>query len=87
MAMTAEDFRAALARLGMPQVGTADNGADSFLGVGERTVRRWASGEVEVPDSVEMLLRIMTAHKWRPERVRLRYCKGPARARRSDDPD
>lgn len=81
MAMSPEDFRAAIARLGMPQAGTSDNGVDAFLGVDARTVRRWASGEIVVPDSVEMLLRIMMAHRFRPDRVRLRYCKGATRAK------
>lgn len=81
MAMNAEEFRAHIARLGMPQAGTADNGADAFLGVDPRTVRRWASGNNPIPDSVEMLLRIMTAKRLRPEQVRLRYCKGSTRAK------
>lgn len=85
MAMSPEDFRAALARLGMPQAGQSDNGADAFLGVDPRTVRRWAAGEVVIPDSVEMLLRIMMAHRWRPDRVRVRYCKGATRAKARAD--
>jgi DNA-binding transcriptional regulator YdaS (Cro superfamily) len=84
MAMTPEDFRAALARLGMPQEGQRDNGADAFLGVDPTTVRRWASGRTAIPDSVEMLFRIMLAHKWKPDRVRLRYCKGSSRAGKTD---
>lgn len=81
MAMTAEEFRRALDHFGMPQEGRHDNGADHFLGVDPTTVRRWAAGKTAIPDSVEMLLRLMVARNMRPDRVRLRYCKGATRAR------
>lgn len=71
MPMTAEEFRAAIDTLGMTQTG--DNGVDSFLELAPRTVRRWASGEVPVPNGAAMLLRIMIAHRWKPDGVRERY--------------
>lgn len=52
--MTPSQFRAILDRLGFPQVGAAQ-----FLDVDDRTVRRWIAGDVPVPRSVEMLLRLM----------------------------
>ena len=42
--VTPTDFRAALARLGLTQAGAA-----RLLGVDERTARRWARGERQVP--------------------------------------
>jgi hypothetical protein len=81
MAMSPEEFRVALARLGLPQEGQSDNGADTFLGVAPRTVRRWAAGDIAIPDSVEMLLRMITTYRLRPDKVRLRYCKGATRAK------
>lgn len=59
--MTPDAFRAALAALGLTQVGV--NGADRFLGVDGRTVRRWISGELSIPGSVAMLLRVMLARR------------------------
>lgn len=52
--MTADAFRAALERHGLTQLGVC-----AFLNVGERTVRRWATGEVEVPRSVELVFALM----------------------------
>lgn len=52
--MTANQYRAAIEKLGLTQ-----NGAAAFLGVSERTGRRFALGEVAVPSSVAMLLRLM----------------------------
>ena len=49
--MTPTDFRAALARLGLTQAGAA-----RLLGVDERTARRWARGERQVPEPVRRLL-------------------------------
>lgn len=84
MPMNAEQFRAALERLGMTQAGTS--GADTFLGVGERTVRRWAVEEGP-PDAVAMLLRLMIARRLQPDKVRALYADdrrtwgGPTRAK------
>lgn len=52
--MTADDFRAAIDRLGLTQLGAA-----RFLDVGERTVRRWATEDGTAPRSVAMLFALM----------------------------
>lgn len=57
--MTRDDYRAALAQLGLAQ-----EEVGLLLGTGRRTARRWASGEVEVPGPVEMHIRLWLA---RPE--------------------
>jgi len=49
--MTPEAFRASLARLKLSQLGAAD-----VLGVDGRTVRRWAAGDVGIPNAVRILL-------------------------------
>lgn len=54
--MTANQFRAALARLELSQLGAA-----RLFGVGERTARRWA--EVGVTGTAEILIRLMLAGK------------------------
>jgi DNA-binding transcriptional regulator YiaG len=56
--MTANQFRAALGRLNLSQVGAA-----RLLGANDRTVRRWASGERSIPGDVAILLRLLTAGK------------------------
>jgi hypothetical protein len=71
--MTTEEFRDALARLDLKHTG--DDGASAFLGVGERTIRRWASDAREVPDAVAMLLRLMIARRITPARARQLYGK------------
>lgn len=69
--MDADQFRAALERLGMTQTG--NNGVDAFLDVSERTSRRWA---VEgPPDAVAMLLRLMISKRLSPAHVRKHYGK------------
>jgi transcriptional regulator with XRE-family HTH domain len=50
--MNATEYRAALARLGLTQVGAA-----RIMGVGERTSRRYASGDQNIPPPVERLMR------------------------------
>jgi DNA-binding transcriptional regulator YiaG len=52
--MTADEFRAALAGLGMTQAAFARAAL-----VDDRTVRRWASGDREIPGPVIALLRLM----------------------------
>jgi len=52
--MTPDQFRAALAGLGMTQSGFA-----RVALVDARTVRRWALGEREVPGPVVALLKLM----------------------------
>ena len=56
--MTANQYRAALDRLGLSQVGAA-----RLFGAGERTSRHWASGDRAVPEAVAILLRLMLAGK------------------------
>lgn len=77
MPMSAEEFRAALERLELTQTGTA--GADSLLGISERTSRRWAVDGP--PDSVAMLLRLMMFFELTPDNVRKRFCDKPTRAK------
>lgn len=62
--MTPTQFRKALERLGLSQVAAA-----RFLGIGDRTSRRWASGDVEVPRAVAILLRLMISHSISPAEV------------------
>jgi DNA-binding transcriptional regulator YiaG len=62
--MTPNQFRAALDRLDLSQVGVA-----RLLGADERTARRWALGERDVPDCVAIVLRLMTAGKISAEDV------------------
>lgn len=62
--MTAKQYRAAIAALGLSQVGAA-----RFLGVGDRTSRRWAAGD-EIPEVVELLLDMMIKHGFKPEDVK-----------------
>ncbi len=58
--MTSDDFRSELTRLGLTQ-----NRAGAFLKVDERTVRRWASGERDIPEAVAMLLPKLTPEECR----------------------
>jgi len=62
--MTAKQYRAAIAALGLSQVGAA-----RFLGVDGRTSRRWIAGERPVPEPVSRFLRYMVAAKVTPEQV------------------
>jgi transcriptional regulator with XRE-family HTH domain len=52
--MTPQQYLDAIERLGLSQ-----RSAGEFLGVNERTSRRWVSGQSPVPISVEKLLRLM----------------------------
>jgi hypothetical protein len=58
--MSADEFRVALERLGLSQLGAA-----SFLGVHATTVRRWLTENDphRIPTAVEMLLRVMVRDK------------------------
>lgn len=56
--MTAEEYRDLIAALGLTQVD-----ASILLGVDERTSRRWASGEREIPPPVVRFLRYLLATK------------------------
>ena len=52
--MTAPDFRSAISRLGYTQRGFA-----AYVGANERTVRRWADGEQDIPRWVPVMLELM----------------------------
>jgi hypothetical protein len=52
--VTNDQFRAALATLRLPVTGAA-----KLFNVNERTARRWASGEQDVPRAVEIALGLM----------------------------
>lgn len=54
--MTPEEYRAIIARLGLSQVA-----AGRFLGVDDRTSRRYAGGETLIPNPVAKLLRLAEA--------------------------
>lgn len=56
--MTANQFRNALDRLGLSQLGAA-----RLFDANDRTVRRWAIGERAVPTQVAILLRLLIAKK------------------------
>jgi len=53
MTMTRDEYRAALAQLGLAQ-----EEVGRLLHAAPRTARRWASGEVPVPGPVEMHVRL-----------------------------
>ncbi|QGJ73832.1 helix-turn-helix domain-containing protein [Sinorhizobium meliloti] len=52
--MTAEEFKQAIERLGYSQVGIS-----RLFGVTDRTGRRWASGQIPVPEAAELCLNMM----------------------------
>lgn len=56
--MTANQFRAALKRLGLSQAGAA-----RLVGADPRTGRRWALDERAIPECVAILLRLLIAGK------------------------
>lgn len=62
--MTSDQFRAALAALGLPVTGAA-----KVFGVNQRTAQRWASGEQDVPRAVEIALRLMIRFKVDPRKL------------------
>lgn len=62
--MTATDFRSAIERLGLSQVG-----ASRVLGVSDRAVRQWIAGDRSVPEPVAKLLRLMASGAVTPDQV------------------
>ncbi len=62
--MTPKQYREALDRVGLSQVGAAH-----FFFVNQRTSRRWASGEQPVPRTIEIILWLMMKFKVRWEDV------------------
>lgn len=69
--MSRDEYRDALAALGLAQ-----EEVGRLLGVGPRTARRWASGEIDVPGPVEMHLRL-----WRDRPELLEVIRRLARER------
>jgi DNA-binding transcriptional regulator YiaG len=61
--MTAKEYRVAINKLGLSQ-----RKAAHFLGVNERTSRRWIDG-TPIPHAVGLLLRLMIKEKLLPEDV------------------
>jgi hypothetical protein len=55
--MTPAQYATAIDRLGLSQVGAA-----RLFGVDPRTSRRWISGDLVIPRSVALALRLMVAH-------------------------
>jgi transcriptional regulator with XRE-family HTH domain len=62
--MTAKQYRDAIRALGLSQAGAAQ-----FFKVDDRTARRWALGESEIPEAVAMLLRLMIRLRLKPEQL------------------
>ena len=62
--MSKTQFRRALKTLGISQRGFA-----RLIGASERTARRWALGEAELPESDAILLRLMLDGKITAEDV------------------
>jgi transcriptional regulator with XRE-family HTH domain len=60
--MTADEFRAALKRIGMTQRELA---AAEHLGVNHRTVSLWATGVLPVPRYAEYALELLERSAWR----------------------
>lgn len=56
--MTPTQFRSALGRLDLSQVGAAH-----LFGADGRTARRWAAGDRAVPEPIAILLRLLIAGK------------------------
>lgn len=62
--MTPGQYAVALAALNLSQRSGA-----KFLGVNERTSRKWAAGGARIPESVAKLLRVMAQLKLRPSDI------------------
>jgi DNA-binding transcriptional regulator YiaG len=52
--MTSDEYRQAIEQLGLSQIAAA-----RLLGVDERTSRRWANGERDIPPPVQRFLRYL----------------------------
>lgn len=62
--MTPKQYADAIERLGLSQ-----RGAGKFLGVDERTSRKWIAGGARIPESAAKLLRLMVRLKIKPDEV------------------
>lgn len=62
--MTPKQYAEAIQRLGLSQ-----RGAARFLGVDERTSRKWIAGDARIPESVALLLRLMVRLNLGPDDV------------------
>jgi DNA-binding transcriptional regulator YiaG len=62
--MTNHEYRDLLTALGLTQAGAA-----RLLGVDERTSRRWAAGERDIPPPAARFLRFLLEAKISPDRV------------------
>jgi len=63
--MTADEYREAIERVGLTQVGAAE-----FFNVADTTSRRWIAGRHPIPDAVAMTLRLMIRYNLTPAKVR-----------------
>jgi DNA-binding transcriptional regulator YiaG len=63
--MTPKQYAEAIEHLGLSQ-----RGAGKFLGVDERTSRKWIAGGARIPGSVAKLLRLMVRLKISPDDVK-----------------
>ncbi len=63
--MTPKQYADAIERLGLSQ-----RGAGKFLGVDERTSRKWIAGDARIPEAVAKLLRLMIRLKVTPDEAR-----------------
>lgn len=64
-AMTPAQFRAALKKLDISQVKIAD-----ALGIDQRTARRYAAGDADIPEPVAIILRLLLSGKIKLEDLR-----------------
>jgi hypothetical protein len=62
--MTGAEYLAVLDRFDLTHIEAA-----AFLGVNEKTSRRWGLDEHAIPASVEMLLLVMVSYGFTPESV------------------
>jgi hypothetical protein len=63
--VTPAQFRSALKKLDVSQVKIAE-----ALGIGQRTARRYAAGDAEIPEPVAIILRLLVAGKIKLEDLR-----------------
>lgn len=62
--MTPKQYADAIERLSLSQ-----RGAAKFLGVDERTSRKWIAGDARIPESAAKLLRLVMRLKLNPDEV------------------